>query len=77
MNEFPFHFIREIIFSYDDNLSMPVHVFPMRTLSSFSVKEIFFLRCVKWSTNFTGFPLEVEIGPSYLKHTCSVLFASM
>ena len=55
-----------------DNLSISVHVFSMRKLTSLLVDEILLLRYMKCSTNFRILRLKVELTLSCLRH---VLFA--
>ena len=43
-------------------------------LTSLSLDEMLLPRYVNWSTNSKGMPLRVEMAPSCLKHTNSVLF---
>ena len=57
-----------------DCLSIAVHAFAWRILTSLSVDEILLLKYVNLSTNFRRPAFRVEIAPSHLKHMYSVLF---
>ena len=56
-----------------DNLSIAIYAFATCMLTLLSFDET--LLYVKWSTNFRGLPLKVEMVLSGLKHIDSVLFA--
>ena len=56
-----------------DNQSIAVHVSTMHMLISLSVDVIMLPRYVNKSTNFRGWPFNVKMVPSYLKHMNSVL----
>ena len=58
-----------------DNVSVALHNFAWRILTSLSVDEILLPRHVNWSTNFKNLPFKDEMAPSHLKHIDSVLFA--
>ena len=58
-----------------DNLSIAVHAFARRILSSFSVDETLLPRCVNLSTNFKCSQLTVEMVSFRLKLMYFVLFA--
>ena len=55
-------------FNMIDSLSIRVHTFPMCEWTSLSEDEILLPRFQKWSINFSGLPLKVEMAPSRLKH---------
>ena len=56
-----------------DNLSIAVHPFPMRILTSLSIDEILLPRYVNWSTNIRCLALKVEMAPSCLSTwTCFI-----
>ena len=57
-----------------DNLSIAVHDFAWRMLTSLSVNKILLPRYVNRSTNFRGLTLKVEMDLSCLKHLNLVLF---
>ena len=59
---------------FKDALSIEVHVFPTRMLTSFSVAEMLLWRYVNWSSNFRGLPLKVKMVRSCLKHMNCILF---
>ena len=56
-----------------DNLSVPVHVFPLSISSSCSIDEILLQRYVKWSAKFRGFQFNVKMAAFYLKFMNVVL----
>ena len=60
-----------------NSLSIAIHDNTMYIFTSLSVDKMLLLRYVNWSTNFRGFPLRVEMVPSYLKHMNSVIFEFM
>ena len=51
-----------------DNLSIAVHTFARRVLTSLSVDKILLSRYANFSTNFRGLPLKVDRAPSLFKH---------
>ena len=51
-----------------NNLLKTVLDLPMHILISPSVDEILLPKFVKWSINFRGLPLKMEVAPSRLKH---------
>ena len=57
-----------------DNSSIAVHTFAIRMLTSLSVDETLLPRYVNLSTNFRCSQHRVEIAPTCLKHTHSILF---
>ena len=46
-----------------DKVSIAVHAFPMRVLTSFLVDEILLPWYVNWSTNFKGSSALMEMAP--------------
>ena len=63
--EFSFHFIsRYQIFLIVNKLPIAVHTLLINILILFSVNEILLPWYVKWSTNFKGLFLNVEMVPS-------------
>ena len=56
-----------------DNLSIAVHAFPMRMLTSLSVDEISLARHVNWSINFRELSFIMEMAPFCSKHMNFVL----
>ena len=71
------HFIWSEISDFHkiDNVSTEVHAFARHILTLLSVDEILIPRYGKWSTNFSDWPLKVEMVPYCLKDINSVLFA--
>ena len=55
------------------NLSIAIHAFAMHMLTSLLVNEMLLLWYITKSTNFRGKIFSVEMVPSCLKHTNSVL----
>ena len=61
-------------FDIVDNLSITVHDFPMRKLTSFSVDDILFWRFLEWSSHSRRMPFNMEMPSSCLQYINSVLF---
>ena len=57
-----------------NNLLIAVYAFPMCMLTLLSADEIMLPKYVKWSTNFRGLPLKVEILKLYMVWICDVIF---
>ena len=57
-----------------ESLSMAVHAFARRILTSLSVDETLLPRYVNLSSNFRGMAFRVEMGTPRLKYMYSVLF---